>query len=152
MGLERTLPSPQTLHLYHPRPTPWSSIVSGISAALASLSPSKSTEPIPTIPFSEWFQILQEKAIGAGEDEVRRIPALKLLSFFRPLAQGDQLLRSRGASNLQSRTNEALGFVTLATEKMQSISVTVRGMRSMEEEGGYPARWAQYWHSKGLFQ
>ena len=158
MGLERELPSPQTVHLYHPRPTPWSSLVSGISEALASLSISKSADPIPTIPISEWVRLLEEKAQGAGEDEVRRIPALKLLSFFEPLAQGDEALRTRLSppdtdtdSAASEELKEALGFVTLATEKMQTISPTVKGMRSMEEEGGYPAKWIAYWHSKGLF-
>lgn len=99
-------------------------------------------QQLPIVPWSEWYNKLEL----CGPDDINRIPALKLLPFYRSLAAGDSALRTLDKGEAANR--EALGFVTLATDKMQVISSTLRELPSLE--GGDSERWITYWQSKGL--
>lgn len=75
-----------------------------------------------------------------------RIPALKLLSFFRALGAGDSAMRVLGSA---AETREAIGLAQLATEKIQGASRTIREMPALSTED--VQRWIAFWTSKGLF-
>lgn len=145
IGLARHIAPQGTFHLYHPRPIAWSSIVQGAADALMPLT---NNSRLPLVPWSEWFAKLE----SCNQDASARIPGLKLLPFYRALAAGDAHIRSlvdnsRGEDMTSQR--EALGFVMLATQKMQAVSPTLRNLAAIDED--HPNRWIDYWRSKGLF-
>jgi hypothetical protein len=64
------------LHLLHPRPVSWNVIANAISSAL----------DVSLVPYHEWLARLEANAFENQEDEMSvrdRLPALKLLPFFR---------------------------------------------------------------------
>ena len=64
------------LHLAHPRPVAWNTILSTVSHAL----------DLPLVPYSEWIQTLKKSREGLSAqqetDAYQANPALKLLDFF----------------------------------------------------------------------
>ena len=78
----RNAPGPLShLHLVHPRPVPFRTLVAPIAAALA----------VPLVPYAAWLRALEaslapQAADADSEHEVdamRANPALRLLDFFR---------------------------------------------------------------------
>ena len=107
------------------------------------MTPITGNKRLPLVPWAEWFKKLEAR----GAEDMQRIPGLKLLPFYRPLAAGDSALRAIDPSEAAER--EALGFVRIVTDKMQILSPTLRDLAPLKSDD--PARWISYWHSKGLF-
>ncbi|EPQ52234.1 acetyl-CoA synthetase-like protein [Gloeophyllum trabeum ATCC 11539] len=133
---------PSALNILHPRPVPWSLIISGISSALAKIVDDGSNEPLPIVSFRQWVTLLEAKARDATEKDMKAIPALKILQFYQRMASSDEVLRASG------RTDEETGMLPFVTEKAQSISATLREAPQLVEEDA--ERWIKYWHGKGL--
>lgn len=140
VGLARDVQRQQVVHLYHPRPVPWTTI---ITAATEALKPVTHDTGLPLVTWSEWYSKLE----SCGPEDLQRVPGLKLLSFYRSLASGDAALRALDEE--ESSQRESLGLVKLSTVKMQTISPTLRNISPLTLED--PARWIAYWRSKGLF-
>lgn len=114
-----------------------------IAAAADALKPITGGQRLPLVPFFEWYAKLE----ACGAEDMKRIPGLKLLSFYRPLAAGDAALRALDED--QAKQRESLGFVKIGTEKMEALSSTLRDLPALKAED--PARWISYWHSKKIF-
>jgi hypothetical protein len=71
-------------------------------------------------------------------------PAIKLLEFFRALAQGDEAIRKLGIS-----VTEAAGMANFSTAKAQRVSLTMKNMQAIGEIEA--DAWVGYWMSKGAF-
>ena len=71
-------------------------------------------------------------------------PAIKLLEFFRALAQGDHAIRDLGID-----ATEAAGMTNFSTTKVQQISPTMANMQAVGEIEA--DAWVRYWISKGAF-
>lgn len=138
--MARHAPTEAVVHLYHPRPVPWTTI---IRSAADALMPLTNDSALPLVSWAEWLAKLE----SYGSEDVKRIPGLKLLPFYRGLARGDAQARSLAEHEASQR--EAVGFVTIATGKMQALSPTLHDMNPMDPED--PKRWVAYWRSKGLF-
>ncbi|KAF7980198.1 hypothetical protein HWV62_39287 [Athelia sp. TMB] len=127
---------PMALNIVHPRPSSWSYIVQSISDALQHEGVIE--EPLPLVPFTEWFDRLEQRSKGADEQEMSRVPAIKLLEWFRGLSSADALLRQSDCKNI-----EAGGLVTLSTTKSQMAGSTMAMVRAIGAEDA--SRWVTYW-------
>jgi len=143
VGLERTKPFDQTLHLFHPRPIPWTTAFETIAAAMEPVTGGKR---LPLVPFKQWFDKLEGLAAGASSEDMVRIPGLKLLDFYRGMALGDETMRAAGKD---AEAKEAFCQAMLSTKKIQRKSATMKNVGPMGTED--VQRWVQYWTSKGLF-
>lgn len=130
--------------------------MNGVADALATVT--NSGRRLPVVPWSEWLAKLEAHSLAGGDtSHIVRVPALKLLPFYRQLAASDAALReSKPKSESESESEEtthaeleAAGFVRIATDKMQALSPTLRNLDPMD--GDHPKRWIAYWHSRGLF-
>jgi hypothetical protein len=68
--------APGVLHLAHPRPVPWASVISVIAKEL----------DVPLVPYQDWLRALEASATNAFKSQVdlmRANPALRLLPFYR---------------------------------------------------------------------
>ncbi|KAJ3532134.1 hypothetical protein NM688_g7468 [Phlebia brevispora] len=122
------------LHLGHPRPVPWSSVM---DAAAKTLN-------IPIVPYEQWFSLLKASGEGLSADSevemMRQNPALKILDFFGnglPSKDGTVPLESLGLPALDM--TEALKVApSLAPESLPLLS------------GGDANKWISYWKKVGF--
>ncbi|KAF9232883.1 hypothetical protein BU15DRAFT_80708 [Melanogaster broomeanus] len=103
---------PIAVNLVHPRPVEWVSLMKPISSAL--YQKNLTSEPLQLVPFDQWVTRLEKYAADASEATIRRVPAIKLLDFFRALAQQDTMIRQSGRPDA-----EAVGFTDLMTDTAQ---------------------------------
>ncbi len=69
----RKSPAGSILHLVHPRPVPWRTIVAPIAEELG----------VPMVPFGTWLAALEQLASRKGAQVVEQNPAVLLLTFFK---------------------------------------------------------------------
>ena len=137
VGLDRSKPLEQTLHLFHPRPTLWTTIFEALSTALEPIAGKR----LPLVPFSEWLAKLE----AIPTSEMDKVPGLKLIPFYSAIAKGDAAVRVADSS----ADREAGGQARLMTSKIQRVSETMGAVPAI---GAADApRWVAYWDRKGLF-
>ncbi|KAK7677662.1 hypothetical protein QCA50_019353 [Cerrena zonata] len=122
--LEMQDPSLRYLHLVHPRPVPWDTVITTLEKELQ----------LPLVPYDQWLASLERvKADPGSQDEnelLDRYPALKVLDFF---ADGGK----------ENGSSEAMGMPNLNTEGAQRCSTTLRNALSLSE--GDVLAWIAYW-------
>jgi thioester reductase-like protein len=133
---------PPVLNIVHPKSTNWNTIIKPINDAL--VFQKKLDAPLPLVSFQEWFSNLEGHAQSADQAVELKIPALKLLDFFRSLSAGDLQVTTDGRLNA-----EAGGLTTFSTSKIQDISKTMRDLKPLGSED--VEGWVKYWDAKGLF-
>jgi hypothetical protein len=117
------------LHLVHPNPVPWSTVLEPISEALG----------MPLVPYSVWLSALKACSLGkhSGPASAHN-PALHLLDFFQ---SADKPLPSPDA--------EAFGFPRLLTEKAAKVAFSLK-YESLSVLGKQDAEgWLKYWTKIG---
>lgn len=118
-------PLPVLVNVVHPHPTLWDVIIRGLREELGDL---------PVVPPDVWVSKLETWSESASAEDLSRIPALKILSFFRRLAT----TRLEG----EDRVN-GLNF---ATDELRRSSPTMRELQPLSE--GHAWMWVQYWRSR----
>ncbi|EJD40551.1 acetyl-CoA synthetase-like protein [Auricularia subglabra TFB-10046 SS5] len=111
------------LHLVHPRPIPWSTVLATFSKDTGA----------PLMPWSEWIARLA--AYGAkGADAARDVPALRLLEFWRSFGEG-------GLSGMSS-------MELIATDQAEGVSPTLKDMAPLSAADA--GKWLAYWKRAGV--
>jgi len=134
---------PPALNIVNPRRAPWAEIIAFVRRSIIRRK-GLGEDVLPIVPFGEWFALLEKKAENASEEDLVKIPAIKLLEFFRALARGDQAIRDAGMS-----ATEAAGMTNFSTSKSQQVSATMATMQAVGEVEA--DAWVGYWISKGAF-
>ncbi|KAH0828782.1 acetyl-CoA synthetase-like protein [Lanmaoa asiatica] len=134
---------PPALNIFNPRSAPWAEIIAFVRRSIIRRK-TLGDDVLPIVPFGDWFALLEKKAENASEDDLTKIPAIKLLEFFRVLARGDQAIRSSGVD-----TTESAGMTNFSTTKVQQVSPTMANMQAIGEVEA--DAWVGYWISKGAF-
>jgi thioester reductase-like protein len=126
------LSTEQTLHLNHPKPVKWSSVIDPIADALS----------VPIVSYREWLSKLEEtgREVDRGHTVALDNPALKLMDFYRVRTITDG---SKGP-------REALGFPILNLSKALQISSTLHSSNLQQMGKEDVEKWIQYWKSKGF--
>ncbi|TBU32715.1 acetyl-CoA synthetase-like protein [Dichomitus squalens] len=118
----RSSPEP-ILHLVHPRPIPWRSLITPIAQELQAT----------LVPYVEWLAAL-EAAAERNAEAAREHPALRLLDFFR--------------SSASANTKTPLGLYQLDTKKAVGASETLASMPELGEAD--IKRWIAAWRASGF--
>ncbi|TFK46677.1 NAD(P)-binding protein [Heliocybe sulcata] len=126
---------PLALNVVHPEPVGWSAVMSDIAAALGSRS-------LPLVPFPDWVDKLEKAALQASKEDYEKIPAIRLLDFFRRFAEAHTM----AASGADSGDVQAGGLVRFATEEARSRSESIRRVRQLSAADA--ERWVAYWRKK----
>ena len=111
------------LHLVHPHPVSWRTLIAPIAKDLG----------VPLVSYPEWFKALEgcvEEGTMEEVDAMRGNPALRLLDFFRAPASGDR------------------PAVLPSTEKAEKVSGTLRNLPPLGE--GDSKRWMAAWRASGF--
>jgi len=127
----RNSPHP-VLHLAHPRPVSWSSIMEPISRILR----------LPLVPYSEWIGRLRtSQAEGTATSEVQLMqvnPALMLLDFF-----------AQALSSEADKEKEAMGLRTLDVSRASAVAPALSEHRLPRLGEREATAWVGYWRRIG---
>ncbi|KAF8311712.1 acetyl-CoA synthetase-like protein [Clavulina sp. PMI_390] len=129
----------KVLHIYHPKPIPWRKV---LEVATNAASVYSSGQSLRILPFSDWLEKLEARNVSDAD----KIPAVKLLPFFRDLAAGDAATLKLPVEERDQR--EALGLRRLATDKMQGISPTLANLAPMTSHD--VQLWVDHWRMIGF--
>ncbi|KIJ18040.1 hypothetical protein PAXINDRAFT_9124 [Paxillus involutus ATCC 200175] len=129
------------VNLVPPRPVEWASLMKPISSTL--YQKNLTSELLPLVPFGQWATSLEKCAADTSEDNIRRVPAIKLLNFMRSFGQEDTARR-------QDRSGaEAVGFTDFTTDVAQRVSRTMRELEPLSPSD--VTSWVDYSESVGMF-
>ncbi|RPD77018.1 acetyl-CoA synthetase-like protein [Lentinus tigrinus ALCF2SS1-7] len=116
------------LHLIHPHPPRWHDVIAPIAEQFN----------VPLVSYEQWISAL-EKSVEAGSaaeiEAMRQNPALRLLPFYKSAKQA-----------VDGR--EALGLVSLSTEKATKVSKSLAQMPMLGAERA--KMWVAAWKSSGF--
>ena len=135
----RNAPGPLShLHLVHPRPVPFRTLVAPIAAALA----------VPLVPYASWLRALEaslapQAAHADSEHEVdamRANPALRLLDFFRA--------QTAEAEGRVPEGKEPMGVVRLATDVGERTSAELARLPPLDAKTSMA--WVAAWRRSGF--
>ncbi|KAJ8509096.1 hypothetical protein ONZ45_g8704 [Pleurotus djamor] len=129
---------PSVINVVHPKPVPWTSTVAALQASIRDVTRGK--VELPIAPMSEWVRLLEGAAENAKDADIRKIPAMKLMSFFARLAQADSSVAD---------DQESGGWPNFPTNVAQSLSPSLANAEPL----GKPtiSAWVAYWANAALF-
>lgn len=124
---------PIVVNLVHPRPVGFEALMKPISDALFEKNITK--ERLPLVHSSEWIRRLEKQAIGADEERIQQVPAIKLLDYLRKF--------DRPSSGEES----GVLAIMFATDKAERVSKTMGALSPISKSDAM--RWVDYWVSVG---
>ncbi|OAX39503.1 hypothetical protein K503DRAFT_689488, partial [Rhizopogon vinicolor AM-OR11-026] len=127
---------PIAVNIVHPRPVAWTALMHPIADAI--FQRKITGVLLPLIPFSEWLEKLELSAENTSIENLKRIPAIKLIDFIRHIAQSDI-----------GGTPEA-GGIPFATGVAQRVSPTMKELEPLSAADA--TQWVNYWAAVGMFQ
>ncbi|KAH7890598.1 acetyl-CoA synthetase-like protein [Phlebopus sp. FC_14] len=139
-------PPPPALNIVNPRGTRWREMISAVRDAIREELAIEIDVVLPIVPFGEWFARLEKRAEVASQEDLVNIPAIKLIEFFRAIAQADDIVAYHTRRESDQVEPEAGGGAHFSTNKVQRVSHIMEQMKPPgETEAGL---WVRYWHSK----
>ncbi|KAG7088662.1 putative NRPS-like protein biosynthetic cluster [Marasmius oreades] len=132
------------VNIVHPRPVKWTEVMKEIKEALEDFGVAKSE--LKVVPYKEWFSILEKKAeagASSGAKAFEKIPAIKLLHFYRGQAVADEANRLNNGDSV-----EAVDLQELTIENARKLSKAFRDAPPVGRED--VRAWVKYWVSKGF--
>lgn len=131
-------PLPSTINIVHPRPIKWSSLFTALKDAIQESTRGAFSPRM--VSFQEWFDILKSAADHKSRaDDLRQLPALKVLAFFEHVVSSDEHLQD---------TQEGGGFPVFETQRARQISPALRNAKQLSKVDA--SRWVGYWINEGL--
>ncbi|KAG2140138.1 putative aminoadipate reductase [Suillus clintonianus] len=134
---------PIAVNVVHPRPTAWRTLIQPVADALVERK--VVSNPLLLVSFSAWLEMLELSAKDMSEENIKRIPAIKLLDFMRFMAQSDIVIRASGEMR-----SEAGGFTPFSTAIAERVSPTMQELEPLSSADA--AQWVDYWAAMGMFQ
>ncbi|EKM51562.1 uncharacterized protein PHACADRAFT_127221 [Phanerochaete carnosa HHB-10118-sp] len=117
---------PLLVNVVHPRPASWDVVLRGIKTELG--------RDLPVIPLDVWIAKLDIQSSAATTEDLARVPALKLMGFFRRLAAA----RWDGGGRVDG--------LLFATDELQCSSPTMRELQPLSED--HARMWVRYWKAR----
>lgn len=119
------------MHLIHPRPTPWRTLLSRVAGALG----------VPLVPYNDWLGALRRASASisgsAGEVErLRENPALQLVDYWV----------RKTPDNIEQQ--EPLGVVYMQTVRSEEVSETLRTVPPLDPT--VADEWVGAWRKAGF--
>ncbi|KAF9072483.1 putative aminoadipate reductase [Rhodocollybia butyracea] len=135
-------PAPIAVNVVHPKPISWTSVMQHLRVALLE---AKGLPPdaLPLVPYSEWVSTVEQYARNPTETDMQKMPALKLLDFYKLQVTVDNALRKSGQS-----TTESAGLTPLSTTNVQRLSQRTRDLEPLD--GAAVRTWVRYWIEAGF--
>lgn len=135
--------SETVVHLVHPKPVPWPAVFGPFAEFL----------DIPLMSYGEWLKRLEDSRKVLSESEVelmKKIPALKLLDFFRVNGQAQELGDNTEREHTQAEASEVSGaeginMPLLAIDNACKASQTLANPNLSKLGVDDAKKWLIYW-------
>ncbi|KAG2133342.1 putative aminoadipate reductase [Suillus clintonianus] len=134
---------PIAINLVHPRPVAWKTLMRPVADAI--FERKITSVSLPFIPFSEWSEKVELSAKNPSEQNIQRIPAIKLLNYIRFISRSDIAIRASGEMR-----SDVGGFTSFATGVAQRVSLTVKELEPLSSVTA--TTWVDYWEAVGMFR
>ncbi|ESK96774.1 hypothetical protein Moror_6646 [Moniliophthora roreri MCA 2997] len=123
----------ETIHIVHPRPVPWNTLIAPIAEDLQ----------LPLVPVREWITRLEHMNEFSNSPRAQKIPAFALLDFYR-----------EGARNAAAQASpESMGMLpSVASTKGTASSVTLSNPELPQLGISHVKAWLRYWKDIGFLQ
>ncbi|KAH0581464.1 hypothetical protein H2248_012544 [Termitomyces sp. 'cryptogamus'] len=118
---------PQVLNIVHPRPVEQRVIINGVISAVKNVLDLQ----LRTVSLDQWLSSIEAYADKATSDDLKTVPAIKLISFFR---------RSAAMSK------------AFSTNLTQSITTVLHPNRLKQIGDDDIKTWVEYWNGVGYFR
>lgn len=115
-----------------------------VAHAIAEHKPITSV-PLPLIPLLVPLENLESSAKDARKENIKRMPAIKLLDFMRFMIRSDITIRASG--EMPSEAGDSTPF---ATDVAQQVSPTVEELKPLSSADA--VQWMDYWAAAGMFK
>ncbi|KAK7041553.1 hypothetical protein VNI00_009140 [Paramarasmius palmivorus] len=135
--------APFAVNLVHPRPTKWSVVMGQV---VDSLVEQGKIEPgrVEIVPWSDWVKELERLAGKLGDVKAfENIPAIKLISFYRGMADADGAHRQ-----VDGYEGEAVDLPPLSIENAKKLSKTFCEAGALEKKD--IEAWVRWWIGAGM--
>ncbi|TFK33796.1 acetyl-CoA synthetase-like protein [Crucibulum laeve] len=135
---------PIALNLVHPTPIPWKDMIRSVRNAVINLN-DLGTESLPLVPFDVWWEQLGEVSTESRDENLHiRMPAIKILPFFRKMVETEREMSVHGRHKSES------GYLPdLSTKKLETISKKLRNLAPLVPVDA--ERWVTYWNEINFF-
>ncbi|KAF9067129.1 putative aminoadipate reductase [Rhodocollybia butyracea] len=139
-GTERP---PMAMNVVHPKPIPWTSVMQSLRAILIREKQLESNA-LRVVPFKQWLAKIEDYGKAPTEEDLKNIPAIKLLDFFSGQVSVDESLKKDGLKG-----TESAGLTPLTTKNSQRLSARMRTLQPLDES--LIEKWVKYWMAAGFF-
>jgi len=131
------------LNLVHPRPITWNWMMIQLLHSLESI---RGVQPnyIQIISFQEWIARLEALSGSGNGKQLEKVPAIKLLDFFRKMAEADFRITEE-----RRYDSESGGLANLSIEKVKKMSKTIQNLDCLTIED--TKKWIKYWNDRNFF-
>ncbi|QRW09275.1 AMP binding enzyme [Ceratobasidium sp. AG-Ba] len=136
---------PPVIHCAHPRPIPWSQVVTMFSHALQE----RRGKQLELVPLAEWNTkvVAAASGVNSADESFRRYPSTKIQTTVDAMVHSDEQVRT--GTPVANEQFEVAGMARLSTKKAEVLSETLRNARQLGKE--HVAAWVAYWEKHGLF-
>ncbi|GJF00089.1 acetyl-CoA synthetase-like protein [Phanerochaete sordida] len=124
---------PFVVNVVHPRPTTWEVVLRGLRAELG--------ERFGVVPVQQWLAKLEEHAQDPSAEVLVQMPALKIIGFFRALANS-----SKSQDTSRAALSEGPFDLTFETAALLRSSPSMRAIQPMVEDNA--RAWVRFWSAK----
>ncbi|KAI3612070.1 nonribosomal peptide synthetase [Moniliophthora roreri] len=136
-------PQPFAVNIVHPSSTPWSRIMRQIVDSLEAHGRVKSNE-VKIVPWADWIKELESRASDLSDvGSLERVPAIKLIHFYRGMADADASHRSHGDYN-----GEAVDLPPLEVENAMKLSPAFKSASELNKQD--VDAWVKWWIAAGV--
>lgn len=123
---------PTLMNAVHPCPVPWRQVMDDINMCLRD-------RPLSVVPYNRWLEDLERIADSATQEDLERIPALKILDYFRAFGVDRRRLRCV-PDDIEL---EAGGFSTYDSRKLSTFCPSVKTLSPVSAQ--HARAWMSYW-------
>ncbi|KIK57239.1 hypothetical protein GYMLUDRAFT_247199 [Collybiopsis luxurians FD-317 M1] len=138
-GAERP---PMAVNVVHPRPISWTSVVQKLRKILMR-EKQLAADALRIVPYKQWVAKVEDFAKAPSEEDLKNVPAIKFIDFYRSQATVDEALRKDGLER-----SESVGLTSLRTKNVEMLSERVRNLGPLDEP--VIEQWVKYWIAAGF--
>ncbi|CUA70557.1 L-aminoadipate-semialdehyde dehydrogenase large subunit [Rhizoctonia solani] len=143
--ISRAIKLPLVVHVSHPRPVRWMTIMSGCATSILSRTGSR----LPIVNIDEWSRRISEAAEsfeGSKADRYKRFPIIKIQGLLDSTIRSEIEFRTHGHPGHAEFTGVVRLDITIAKVLSETLNSTP------ELEAKHVERWFEYWDSVGFFK
>jgi len=133
---------PIAVNVVHPRSVPWTAVMQKLRTILIR-EKQLSSDALRIVPYKQWLAKVEDYAKAPSEEDLKNLPGIKLVDFYRAQVSVDESLRKDGLEKAESA-----GLTPLTTKNAERLSERMRNLEPLDEP--VIEKWVKYWIAAGF--